>query len=61
MIVEKYCANCANLVFWNTPYPHFWCDKNKNCPCNYDETADYEFFCEKYKDVENKTGIAERC
>ncbi len=45
---KKCCATCKYLKFWNTPYPHYWCPQNKDCPCDYDETPDYDFACDKY-------------
>lgn len=46
--MKKCCGNCLNLKFFECPSPHFWCDKNSNCPCNGDEVTDTEFSCNLY-------------
>lgn len=35
------CGNCSHLIFCNCPSLHWWCNKNKDCPCNGDGTPDY--------------------
>ena len=48
MMNEKGCANCINLRFYECPSAHFWCNENKDCPCNGDEVPDQDFYCELY-------------
>lgn len=50
---EKCCASCEYLKFWECPSPHFFCEENKECPCQCDEIPSYDFFCEKYKPKED--------
>jgi len=49
----KCCASCGHLQFLECPYPHFFCEENKECPCQCDEVPDTDFFCEKYKSKED--------
>lgn len=55
MIRKKYsCATCKNLELWESPAMHWWCNKNKDCPCNGDEVPDYDFICDKFVYDEDK-------
>lgn len=47
------CANCLNLKVFDCPSFHFWCSKNKNCPCNGDETPNADFCCDFYERDDN--------
>ena len=46
---KKCCENCMELVFYECPSEHYWCNKNKECPCNGDEVPSKDFLCESYR------------